>query len=186
LCSKRRRKVELKHVGLLGLVLGLAVYGCGDDATKGGGGNTGGDAGAATGGASTGGAATGGAATGGAAMGGGGMGGMGGMGGATCQVNTAPETIEAACEARCGVHACLAAADADCAAAYFETCEADCLDEADLADGDGCSAEYLAFVSCEAATPAQPSNFQCSGYIFAPNCEDEGDTYTSCWMNAAP
>lgn len=177
--------MELKHVGFLGLVLGLAVYGCGDDSTSGGGGSTGGDAGAATGGASTGGASTGGAATGGSAQGGGGMGGMGAMGG----MGGAP-TLESACPTWCQVQDDLTGTDCDdgFTAMYGDLagCISYCQDEEEYLEA--CAQEWLDLVACEANAAAD--DFQCSQFGVATAgsspCIDLRDAHDDCWFDNAP
>lgn len=168
--------MRLRHWGMFGLVLGLAVYGCGDDAADGGNGETGGAAGAATGGdagASTGGTPSGGA-SGGTNLGGGGMGGeftsSGGQGGASCM---------AACESRCGLHACVA----DCPDWQGETaCLESCEDEIDEAFERSCDEQFFALLHCEAQQTSDA--FQCYGGehigFSGDTCAEEDDAYYCC------
>lgn len=177
--------VRLRHWGMFGLVLGLAVYGCGDDAADGGNGETGGAAGAATGGdagASTGGTPSGGA-SGGTNLGGGGMGGeftsSGGQGGASCTVDTEPASFMAACESRCGLHACVA----DCPDWQGETaCLESCEDEIDEAFELSCDEQFFALLHCEAQQTSDA--FQCYGGehigLSGDTCAEEDDAYYCC------
>lgn len=177
--------MRLRHWGMFGLVLGLAVYGCGDDAADGGNGETGGAAGAATGGdagASTGGTPSGGA-SGGTNLGGGGMGGeftsSGGQGGASCTVDTEPASFMAACESRCGLHACVA----DCPDWQGETaCLESCEDEIDEAFERSCDEQFFALLHCEAQQTSDA--FQCYGGehigFSGDTCAEEDDAYYRC------
>lgn len=160
--------MRLTYVGMMGLVFGLAVYGCSDD----GGSSSGNTGGTDTGGGDTGGSDTGGGDTGGTGGGtggsstggmGGSMGGMGGtaMGGMGGEVGSY-ETLEEACPVWCQVLDDLTGTECDDA---FELQHVDvqgCIDFT-CANEDyyhpACEEEWLAFVSCE--TTATQGDFQC-------------------------
>ncbi len=156
--------MRLTYVGMMGLVLGLAAYGCSDD--DGGGSGPGGPStgGSDTGGSNTGGGDPGGSDSGGSDTGGtgalGGMGGeaLGGMGGGH---SGGYASLEEACTAWCQVLDDLEGADCDAAFEVvhgdLESCELTCVNESD--DNAACEADWLAFVSCEAGASAV--DFQC-------------------------
>ncbi|NLE85443.1 MAG: hypothetical protein GX607_03490 [Myxococcales bacterium] len=188
--------MRLTYVGMMGLVLGLAVYGCGDD--DGSGGGTGG---AATGGSDTGGGDTGGGDTGGNDSGGSGgsdsggsggaLGGMGGeaLGGMGGQDAGGYASLEEACTAWCETLDDLEGDDCDSAFEHAHGDVESCIEETCTSEsyyGAGCEAEWLAFVSCEADATA--AAFQCFptgiGSALGSPCFDLGWAYDDCILDS--